>query len=185
MPQVHVPEGEAYPTGYVYSHYAPQLGAAGSAFSMAVYQHSRLSVREMEAARYRIALINGCVMCQVHRPLEFEEMTRKHGMPLDRPMRSRGEIPGEDFYPAVADWRQSEQFSERERLAIEFSERIAEQPRSFEGDSEFWTRLHGAFSDEEIVDLTFSTASWVAMGRVTHVLELDDNCALPAAAAAE
>ena len=185
MPQVHVPDGEAYPTGYVYSHYAPQLGAAGAGFSMAVYQHSCLSVREMEAARYRIALINGCIMCQAHRPLEFEDMTREHGTPLERPMRSRGEIPDEAFYRAVEDWRGSDLFSVRERLAIEFAGRIAEQPRSFEGDEAFWTRLHEGFSDAEIVDLTFSTASWVAMGRVTHILELDGGCALPAAIAAE
>ena len=185
MPQVHVPDHIDYPTGYVYSHYAPELGAAGSAFSMAVYRHSKLSLREMEGARYRIALTNGCVMCQAHRPLEFDALTEAHGTPLERPMASRGEVPDEAFYAAVAGWRGSDTFSPRERLAIEFAERIGEAPRSFEGDAAFWARLHALFTDAEIVDLTFSTASWVAMGRVTHVLELDSHCAAPAAVAAE
>ena len=185
MPRVPVPASEPYPTGYVYSHYAPELGAAASGFSMAVYRHSKLSLREMEAARYRIALINGCIMCQAHRPLEFDALTAGHGTPLERPMASRGEVPDEAFYAAVHDWRASPLFTERERLALDFAERIAEQPRSFEGDEAFWDDLHAHYSDAEIVDLTFSTASWVAMGRVTHVLELDDTCARSERIAAE
>jgi alkylhydroperoxidase family enzyme len=185
MAQVHVPdEAGDYPTAYVFSHYAPRLGAAGAAFSMAVYEHSSLSVREMEAARYRTALINGCTLCQAHRPLDFDAQLAAGSRPLERPMRSRGEIPGEDFYKAVESRRSSALFSARERLAIEFAERMGERPRSFEGDKAFWETLHANFTDDEIVDLTLSVGSWIAMGRVTHILELDKACGVPTTAAA-
>lgn len=185
MAQVHVPDEAAdFPTAYVFSHYAPRIGAAGAAFSMAVYEHTTLSVREMEGARYRTALINGCILCQAHRPLDFDTHLAERSKPLERPMGSRGEIPGEDFYTAVESWRASSLFSPRERLAIEFAERMGEHPRSFEGDKAFWEKLHALFTDNEVVDLTLSVASWIAMGRATHILELDQACAMPATAAA-
>jgi alkylhydroperoxidase family enzyme len=36
--------------------------------------------------------------------------------------------------------------------------------------------MHAHFSDAEIVDATFSIGSWMALGRLTHVLELDGVC---------
>ena len=46
----------------------------------------------------------------------------------------------------------------------------------FADDEAYWQRLHAAYSDDEIVDLTLCVAAWMAMGRVTHVLELDTVC---------
>ena len=45
-----------------------------------------------------------------------------------------------------------------------------------EGDESFWAQMHANFSDNELVDLSFSVASWIAFGRVTHALELDTVC---------
>ncbi|MEY4889280.1 MAG: hypothetical protein RIQ75_410, partial [Pseudomonadota bacterium] len=56
------------------------------------------------------------------------------------------------------------------------SERVAQDPRGFANDEPYWTRLHAAFTDDEIVDLTLSISAWMAMGRVTHILELDTVC---------
>ena len=47
--------------------YRPRMAAAMEALSMAVYQETTLSFREAEGARFRIALINGCLMCQGYR----------------------------------------------------------------------------------------------------------------------
>jgi alkylhydroperoxidase family enzyme len=185
MPRVHVPaEAAGFPTGYVYSQYAPKIGAAAAGFSVSVYEHSLLSPREMEGARYRTAQINGCTMCMDHRASKYDTHLPGATEALERPMHTRGPLPGEEFYAAVKEWRTSPMFSTRERLTIEFSERMGQQPQSFQGDEAFWTRLHAAFSDAEIVDLTLSVASWIAMGRATHVLGLDDHCRVSSAAAA-
>jgi alkylhydroperoxidase family enzyme len=185
MPRVHVPaEAAEFPTGYVFSQYVPKIGAAAAGFSVSVYEHSLLSPREMEGARYRTAQINGCTMCLEHRASRYDTHLPGSPVPLERPMHTRGALPDEAFYEAVEDWRASPMFSARERLAIEFAERMGQQPQSFEGDEAFWARLHAEFSDAEIVDLTLSVASWIAMGRATHVLGLDDRCGVPRAAAA-
>jgi len=53
---------------------------------------------------------------------------------------------------------------------------MAEDPHGFASDEAYWARLHANFSDEEIVDLTLAIAAWMAMGRFTHILELDTVC---------
>ena len=75
-------------------------------------------------------------------------------------------------------WRTATIFSERERIAIEFADRMGQEPKSLAQDEAFWQRAHAHFSDKEIVDLTFSVASWIALGRMTHVLGLDTTCAI-------
>ena len=67
-------------------------------------------------------------------------------------------------------------FSERERLAIEYAERIAELPRELPYNDEFWDRLCAKFDDGEIVDLTYSITTWIATGRFVHALGLDGTC---------
>jgi alkylhydroperoxidase family enzyme len=46
----------------------------------------------------------------------------------------RGEAPDEASYAAVIDWRTSNMFSYRERLAIEFAERLSLEPQGFARD---------------------------------------------------
>jgi len=156
----------------------PRMAAAAAALSQAVYQETSLSFREAEAARMRIAQINGCILCNAFRLAD--------GLPglLDR-MGSgeaanvgegRGPPPGPAFYEAVETWRASELFSERERLAIEYAERIAEAPRDLPHDDAFWARMHARFDEGEIVDLTYSITTWIATGRFVHVLGLDGAC---------
>lgn len=179
MPRVHVPEAYAHdPSAYVWAHYAPEVGAAAGAFSRAVYEHATMSLREMEAARIRTANINGCALCMGMRAARDlgGHLARSGGNP-DKAVSARGNpVPDEAFYDAVAHWRDASCFSERERLAIDYAERLGQAPQSMDHDEDFWARMHKNFSDAEIVDMTFAIGSWIAFGRLTHVLELDGVC---------
>ncbi len=84
--------------------------------------------------------------------------------------------PNEEFYNNVENWREASGFSYRELLAIEYAERLGEQPKGLKEDVGIWRRMHTHFSDAEIVDMTFFIGSWIALGRLTHVLGLDNVC---------
>src|ERR1700732_128416 len=77
----------------------PEMAAGMGALSAAVYENSRLPLREREAARWTIALINECVVCQ--------DTRARHG-----------DAAGIDeaFYREVPGWRTSAVLSVRERL---------------------------------------------------------------------
>src|ERR1700684_3478525 len=113
----------------------PEMAVGMGALSEAVYKNTRLPVREREAARWTIALINDCVVCQDTRARD-------------------GAAAGADegFYSEVATWRTSEALSDRERLAAEYAERFALDHLAM--DDDFWVRLRAAFADDEIADLT-------------------------------
>ena len=98
------------------------------------------------------------------------------GMRPDHLISDNGPAPDEAFYEAVEKWRTSPLFSPRERTAIEFAERFAEEPKVIAADEDFWDRAHALFSDAEIVDLAHSVAAWVGLGRVAHVLGFDSVC---------
>lgn len=129
----------------------PEMGAGMGALSKAVYTHTQLSLREREAARWTIALINDCKVCQT---------TRAAG----------GTAAGidEGFYAEVPDWRTSETLSKRERLAAEFAQRFALDHLAM--DDAFWARLHGAYADAEIADLTMCCGMFLGLGRVLAVI---------------
>lgn len=129
----------------------PKMAAGMGALSEAVYGHSQLPVREREAARWTIALINDCAVCQGTRARD-------------------GEASGADegFYADVASWRGSDALSERERLAAEFAERFAVDHLAM--DDGFWARLRGAYRDDEIADLTMCCGNFLGLGRVLAVM---------------
>jgi alkylhydroperoxidase family enzyme len=161
--------------------YRPRMAAAMEQLSAAVYQETTLSYREAEGARIRIAQINGCLMCQSYRIAEHLPAALQKMGSAEAPNtgKSRGEAPTEDFYKAVAiDWRASEVFSDRERLAIEYAERISLEPVPLPYDDAFWDRLHAHFDEGEIADLTYSITTWIATGRIVHALGLDGACAI-------
>jgi alkylhydroperoxidase family enzyme len=179
MARVLIPDAAAGNSfGYVLANYAPKIGSAGMAFATTVYQSSCLPLRVLEAARYRTAQINGCMVCQGMRASKHvDPMLAGSGGDASASIVARGgPSPDETFYAAIESWRDSLIFSVPERLAIEHAERMAQDPHGFSEDQGYWQRLHGAFTDDEIVDLTLCVAAWMAMGRVTHVLELDAVC---------
>ena len=178
MIRIDLPEQDAAdPYGYASRNYALEIMAAAGSFSKAVYQHSLLSLREFEGARSRTAQINGCVICQKFRAArDVQSMFAASGQRPGHTVADNGSAPDEDFYAAVENWRTSAVFSPRERTAIEFAERFAQEPKLIAQDEDFWERAHALFSDEEIVDLAHSVAAWVGLGRVAHVLGFDSVC---------
>lgn len=121
------------------------------ALSDAVYGNTQLPLREREAARWTIALINDCVVCQD---------TRAKG----------ADVAGIDdgFYGEVADWRASAVLTDRERLAAEFAERFALDHRAM--DDAFWDRMRAAFADDELADLTICCGTFLGLGRALAVV---------------
>jgi alkylhydroperoxidase family enzyme len=143
---------------------APELWDAYWSYAQTVYAKSTLPLREFEAARMRIAHINGCVLCLAVR------FARDAEEPLP-----------EAFYVATAEDRgQGPYFTERERLAAEFADRFATDHLSFDADPAIWERLHAAFTEAELVDLGLSVGMFLAGGRFAHVFGADRACPVPA-----
>jgi alkylhydroperoxidase family enzyme len=82
----------------------------------------------------------------------------------------------EDMYSHVAEHRDHPEYSDAERVAIEYAERFA--LAHLEIDDEFFVRLREHFSDADILDLTICIADFLAFGRLTEVLRLDQECSL-------
>lgn len=167
---------------YVMANYAAGIAPAATAFSQAGFLNSKLSFREFEAGRTRIAQINGCLTCQGFRPAQMLGDYLEHGGNSESgsSVVTRGPAPDEEFYESVADWQASPLFSKRERLVIEYADKFANDPQGLAYDDDFWTRFRDDFSDEETVDLSLCMAGWLGLGRVTHALGLDGACAVGA-----
>jgi len=155
---IDVPEGK-HPIMYVWGELVAGIGPAAVEFSQAVYDHSTLGLAEFEAARLRIAQINGCVFCNDWR-------TERDGERVD-----------DDFAEAVASWRTTDALDDRAKLAAEYAERYALDHHGI--DDEFWGRFRAAYDDRELVELTMCLGSWIAFGRLNRVLGLDTACVLP------
>ena len=129
----------------------PEIGVGMGTLSSAVYEKSKLDLREREAARWTIALINDCVVCQNTRAKRADDAGIDEG-----------------FYGEVTSWRTSANLTGRERLAAEFAFRFALDHQAM--DDDFWRRLHAEFKDDEIADLTMCCGAWLGMGRMLAVL---------------
>lgn len=190
MPRIQVSEGELLghdltSATTILKKFAPKQASAANAFSHAVYQNTKLPFRVVEGARLRTAQINGCMTCQTFRAArDLAPSLGKSGTDTSNSFISKPDATTDEaFYEAIEHWKDSPVFSEKERLAIEFAERMGTDPQGFQFDEEFWKRMHAAFSDEEIVDLTLAVGCWIAMGRTAHILEIDPVvCAAPVSA---
>ncbi|MBH99046.1 MAG: hypothetical protein CL467_00390 [Acidimicrobiaceae bacterium] len=80
----------------------------------------------------------------------------------------------EDMYAHVDKPEQYEDFTEPERLAIEFAERFAVDHRNL--DEAFFSKLREHFTDVEIVELATTIAFCLGVGRVYTVLEIANEC---------
>jgi alkylhydroperoxidase family enzyme len=164
------------PLGALADHYAPQIVKAAMTMSRTTYENSKLSLREFEGARMRTALINGCELCQNFRAARDLRGWEEGG----RLVTDNGPAPDEAFYQAIADFRTAPGLSDRERLAVEYADGMGADPHGIAQDEAFWARFKAAYSDDEIVDLSGCIACWMGIGRMAHVLGLDDVCQLPA-----
>jgi alkylhydroperoxidase family enzyme len=157
MPKIEIPDGDAAPEIRVWA-LRPEMGIGAGALSHAIYEQSIVPVRERELARMRIALINGCAICQQWRSTPG----------------AAGHLT-EDDYAHVVDPGGYAGYSERERLAIAYAELFALDHERI--DDTFLGRLRAAgYSEAEILDLTVCIGGWLALGRTLHVLGLDDAC---------
>ncbi|MCG8922505.1 carboxymuconolactone decarboxylase family protein [Lentzea sp. CC55] len=155
---IDIPEGKD-PIGYVWGELVPGIGVAAANLSLAVYQHTTLGLREFEAARLRIAQINGCLFC-------LDWRTERDGVKVE-----------DGFVDAVAQWRTTDAFDDRVRLAAEYAERYALDHHGL--DDEFWSRMTRHYSQVEVVELTMSIGAWLVFGRLNRVFGLDALCVLP------
>jgi alkylhydroperoxidase family enzyme len=165
MPRITVP-ADKDPLTYLWSERARGLTGPAGALSSAIYERSALSLREFEAARTRIAQINGCELCL--------------GWRTARDVPARGSEPDEvpeELYDRVGTDPTWAGFSVRERLVMEFAERFALDHLGM--DDDLWARLHAAFSDDELVDLGLCVGAWIAFGRLNQVFDVDGACRVP------
>ncbi len=139
----------------------PKLASAVGAMNDAVFA-STLDWRLHELVRMRIAQINGCTVCLAWRTPQALAV----GVT-------------DELLAAVADWRDSTDFSEVERAALEFTELFCTDSVSI-GD-ELMARLAQHFDPGEIVELALVIGKYLSQGRFMQVLGLDqDSCAVPA-----
>ncbi|WP_149263377.1 carboxymuconolactone decarboxylase family protein [Actinomadura sp. K4S16] len=155
---IEIPEGKD-PIQYVWGEMVPGIGPAASNLSLAVYAHTTLGLREFEAARLRVAQLNGCLFC-------LDWRTERDGQKVE-----------EGFADAVTEWRTTDAFDDRTRLAAEYAERYILDHHGL--DEDFWTRMAAHYTQAEIVELSMCIGSWLAFGRLNRVLGLDAMCVLP------
>ena len=157
MARIQIPEGDRPEIERVWS-ITPDLGTTVGTLSAQVYSDDRLLPwRVREAARMTIAHINGCNVCMGWRIPQLAEQG------VDEELYAHVDEPTHPGYSA------------QESLAIEYAEKFAADHRSI--DDAFFARLKEHFTDPEILELTICIGNWVAFGRLTAVLDLDEACA--------
>ena len=156
MARIEVPAGDAPESQRVWS-LVPGLGEAVQGLTSAVATRRLLPPRVLEAARMTIAHVNGCNVCMAWRVPAFA----KHGVT-------------EELYAHVDD-PDAGDYSEQERLAIEYADKFALDHRSL--DDAFFARMRSQFTDAEIVELTAMIGNWLAFGRFQSVLDVAEACA--------
>lgn len=77
----------------------------------------------------------------------------------------------EEKIAAVAEYRTSPLFSDRERLAVEFAEKMALDHQSI--DDVFFSKLRAIFSDPEIIELGMAIGQYIGFGRLLMVLDVE------------
>jgi alkylhydroperoxidase family enzyme len=77
----------------------------------------------------------------------------------------------EEKITAVNDYRTNPIFTDRERLAIEFAEKMALDHLSI--DDEFFKRLRTEFDDPQIVELGMAIGQYIGFGRLLMVLDVE------------
>jgi len=154
------------PMGYVWGSLVPGIGPAAASMSLAVYEHSRVDLEAFEAARLRLAQINGCLICKSWR-------TERDG----------ATVP-EGFAEDVANWKTSEGLSGRARAAAQFAELFATDHHALADDSSDAARnITEHFNEQERVELAMCCGAWMSFGRLNRIFGIDEACQLPAHAA--
>jgi alkylhydroperoxidase family enzyme len=179
MARISVPDQYQYdPASYAFAKFVPRMSQARRALSTSVYRDAIVSLREFEAVRARIAQINGCQICQKFRAADdvagyVEGFGESRG---DTVADRGGPAPDEQFYAEIEGWRDSPLYTERERLALELAEVFSLDATALDNDEDFWARVNGAYSDEELFSLMLAIGTFVSGGRLLHMLQFDNVC---------
>ncbi|WP_058914399.1 carboxymuconolactone decarboxylase family protein [Entomohabitans teleogrylli] len=107
-----------------------------------------LDMRLIELIFLRVSQLNGCAFC-----LEMHSNA----------LRRKGE--NQPRLDALAGWRVSTRFSEKERAALAWAEALTFIAEGHAGD-DVWLPLQAHFSDQEISDLTFAISLMNAFNRL-------------------
>lgn len=159
MARIDIPDGPGGDEAMVWT-LRPEMGAAVGGLVDAAYKQSIVPAREREAARMRIAQLNECLICQRFRAASFSE---------------QGVTP--ELYAHVAEYRERDEYTVREKLAIEYAERFAIDHTGI--DDALFARLRANFSDEEILDLTICLAAFLGLGRMLRSLGIEGSRTIP------
>ena len=76
----------------------------------------------------------------------------------------------DELYNLVNQYATTDAFTPREKLAIEYAERFAQDHTGI--DEELFARLRVLFTDPEILELTVTVGFCVGIGRAFHVLDV-------------
>jgi len=158
MSKLDVPDGPGGEAVMIWT-LRPELGGMVERMIRGAYQQSILPADERELARMRIAQINDCAACSGFRAPSV----------LDAGVAA-------ELYDNVAEYATYPGYRPRQRLAIEYAERFANDHASI--DDSFMGRLQELFSDAEILDLTLCVAVFLGLGRTLAVLGVDQSCAI-------
>jgi alkylhydroperoxidase family enzyme len=77
----------------------------------------------------------------------------------------------EDKISRLENFRTDASFNERERIALEFAEKLAQDHASL--DDEFFRKMRSHFSDAEIVEIGMAAGQYIGFGRLLMVLDLE------------
>src|SRR4051812_19269191 len=179
MARISIPDEHQYdPASYAFAAFVPRMSQARLALSTAVYRDAIVSLREFEAVRARIAQINGCQICQKFRAAtDVAGYVEGFGAASGATVADRGgPAPVEQFYAEIEEWRNSSQYTERERLGLELAEIFSLDPTAADDDEDLWARVKAAYSDEELFSLMLAIGTFVSGGRLLHMLQFDNVC---------
>jgi AhpD family alkylhydroperoxidase len=158
MARLEVPDGPGGEAAMIWT-LRPPLGEMVERMIRGAYQQSILPPEERELARMRIAQINDCVACS-----DFRAPS----------VLKAGVAP--ELYQNLAAYATYPGYTPRQRIAIEYAERFANDHGSV--DDAFVGRLRELFTDPEILDLTLCLAVFLGLGRSLTVLGVDQSCAI-------
>jgi alkylhydroperoxidase family enzyme len=139
----------------VYSQ-APELAAAFIEFGQRMRAASKLPPRLIELVRLRVAFHNQCRTCMAVR----YEYGIEDGLT-------------EDLVCSLEKPEEAEDLTAAERAALAFADKLATNHHLIE-DADF-QRLREHFSEPEMMELCFHTASYVGFGRMAMVLDMVED----------
>jgi alkylhydroperoxidase family enzyme len=163
MARITIPDGEGLEAHRMWE-IDPVLGHPAWALRQAIFNDNHLDERVHEAVRYAVSLSTQCPVCLRYRPADADA----HGI-------------DQSFYDAIPDYATSPVLSERERVAIEYTDLFCRDHLRISDD--LFDRLKRNFTEVELFDLLVTVARHLGFSRLSQVLQLDVACDLDASAA--